>query len=100
MAIDTGMRIYFADPHAPWQRGANENTNGLVRQYFPTGALLSAVTRHDLDWVASELNDRSKKTIDYATPKEQFTQPLAALASVKQTPPRVFAPKLESTILF
>lgn len=88
LALNTGMRIYFADPHAPWQRGANENTNGLLRQYFPKGASFAALTQADLDTVAASLNDRPRKTLDYATPNEHFTKLLAELASKQQTRPR------------
>lgn len=87
LALDTGMRIYFADPHAPWQRGANENTNGLLRQYFPKGASFSTLTQADLDTVAASLNDRPRKTLDYATPNEHFTTLLAELAGNRHTPP-------------
>lgn len=87
LALDTGMRIYFADPHAPWQRGANENTNGLLRQYFPKGMSLSALTQADLDQVADSLNERPRKTLDYRTPREAFTQMLANLASLTAPPP-------------
>jgi IS30 family transposase len=87
LALNTGMRIFFADPHAPWQRGSNENTNGLLRQYFPKGSSLSALTQADLDKVADSLNDRPRKTLDYATPKEQFTSLLAGLASQTNTSP-------------
>jgi IS30 family transposase len=75
------MHIFFADPHAPWQRGANENTNGLLRQYFPKGTPLSEFDQADLDAVADSLNARPRKTLDFATPGEHFRTLLAGLAS-------------------
>ena len=87
LARRTGMRIFFADPHAPWQRGANENTNGLLRQYFPKGMAFSAIAQEDLDEVADRLNDRPRKTLDYATPNEHFQRLLANLANTNQPPP-------------
>lgn len=81
LALSTGMRIYFADPHAPWQRGSSENTNGLLRQYFPKGTPLSGFGQDELDAVAESLNRRPRKTLDFATPQEQFSRLLAEQAS-------------------
>jgi transposase, IS30 family len=72
--IDAGIDVFFCDPHAPWQRGTNENTNGLLRQYFPKGFDFSAVTEADLDAVADELNQRPRKRFDFATATEQLSQ--------------------------
>jgi IS30 family transposase len=72
--IDAGIDVFFCDPHAPWQRGSNENTNGLLRQYFPKGTDFSTVTETELDAVADELNDRPRKRLDFANPTEQLAE--------------------------
>jgi transposase, IS30 family len=72
--VDAGIDVFFCDPHAPWQRGSNENTNGLLRQYFPKGFDFSTVTEAELDAVADELNARPRKRFAFATPTEQLSE--------------------------
>ena len=76
--IDADIDVFFCDPHAPWQRGTNENTNGLLRQYFPKGFDFATVTEAELDAVADELNDRPRKALDWDTPTERIAALLNA----------------------
>jgi IS30 family transposase len=79
LKIDTGLAIYFADPHSPWQGGTNENTNGLLRQYFPKGTDLSRWSAEDLQAVAITLNGRPRKALTWKTPAEALDDQLASL---------------------
>jgi IS30 family transposase len=79
LSLDTGMTVYFCDPHSPWQRGSNENTNGLVRQYLPKGTDLSGYSQEQLDAIADEINRRPRKTLDWCSPLEVYDQWLLKL---------------------
>ena len=72
--VESGVKVFFADPHSPWQRGTNENTNGLLRQYFPKGTDLSRWSIREIQAVATALNSRPRKTLGWRTPAEKLDE--------------------------
>jgi IS30 family transposase len=81
-SIETGVEVYFCDPRSPWQRGSNENTNGLLRQYFPRRQSLAGVTQEHLDEVAEKLNRRPRKTLGFKTPAEKLAELIDGLGEI------------------
>ena len=77
LTLESGLPVYFCDPHSPWQRGSNENTNGLLRQYLPKGTNLSAHSQAELDRIARRLNERPRKTLGFDTPAARMAQAVA-----------------------
>jgi IS30 family transposase len=79
-SVESGVEVYFCDPQSPWQRGSNENTNGLLRQYFPRRQSLAGITQEHLDEVAAKLNSRPRKTLGFQTPAEKLAELIEGLA--------------------
>jgi IS30 family transposase len=86
LRIQTGLPVYFCDPRSPWQRGTNENTNGLLRQYFPKGTDLARHNASDLAAVAQALNARPRKTLGWRTPSEALNQYLLSCSTSDTAP--------------
>ena len=78
-AVESGVQVYFCDPQSPWQRGSNENTNGLLRQYFAKGETLAGVSQERLDEVAEKLNGRPRKTLGFASPADKLAELIDAV---------------------
>jgi len=77
-SLDTGIKVYFCDPQSPWLRGSNENTNGLLRQYFPKGMDLSNVHQNRLNAIARRLKERPRETLQFYSPAEKFSECVAS----------------------
>ena len=75
--VDTGVQVFFCDPHSPWQRGSNENTNGLLRQYLPRGTDFDEIDQAHLDEIADSLNERPRETLDWRSPAEAYAASVA-----------------------
>jgi len=79
LTANTGVKVYFADPHSPWQRPSNENANGMIRQYLPKGTDLSKVSQGELNAIARRLNNRSRKVLGFRTPAEAYEEEILKL---------------------
>src|SRR5215207_4237304 len=80
-SVESGVEVYFCDPRSPWQRGSNENTNGLLRQYFPKGESLEGISQERLDEVAGKLNGRPRETLGFRTPAEKLAELIEGLGT-------------------